>query len=97
MPVRITAGTGAFTYAGGSPCPKGDDRAMPTRWGQRVPPETWSRWSTRRRRGNGRLSFLNPTLRREINRKAAKPMAALVMFAGDRCKPGAPMRFCCAG
>jgi hypothetical protein len=46
--------------------------------------------------GNGRLSFLHPALRREINREAAEPMAAFVVFASYSCKPGAPMRFCCA-
>jgi len=48
-------------------------------------------------RGIGLLCgrFRNPALRREINRKTAKPMTALVMFACDRSEPGATMRIRC--
>src|SRR5262245_49317881 len=53
-----------------------------------------SAWSWRK---NGRSSFLNPALRGEIDREAAEPVAAFVMFTGHRSKPCAPKRFCCAG
>src|SRR5437762_7497415 len=39
----------------------------------------------------GRCSFLNPTPRGEINRKAAEPMSAFVMFARDCCQSCAAM------
>ena len=52
-----------------------------------------SAWPSRETAGR---HFFNPALRREINREAAEPVAAFVMFAGHRCEPGAPMRFCCA-
>jgi len=45
---------------------------------------------------NGRSSFLNAALGREINREAAEPVAAFVMLASNRCEPGTLMRFCCA-
>jgi len=39
--------------------------------------------------------FLNSALHCEINREAAEPMSTFVMRTGDRCQPGAAVRFCC--